>query len=79
MNGRMTGRMTGPWPPALLLAALAVPAAYGQFDLFVVNGNVEHPVPAAYDLGSLYAGESESAHFRLRNTSTSPASVVSLN
>jgi hypothetical protein len=59
----------------MLLAAQAVPAAYGQFELFVVDGNVEHPVPAAYDLGSVYAGESISAHFRLRNTSSASATV----
>ncbi|HMC61246.1 MAG TPA: hypothetical protein VKJ01_18805, partial [Candidatus Solibacter sp.] len=66
------------WPLALLLAALAVPAAYGQFDLFVVDGNGEHPVPATYDLGSLFAGDSVSAHFRLRNTSNAPATVTVL-
>jgi hypothetical protein len=75
MIERMIGRMFRPWPLALLLAAQAVPSAYGQFDLFVVDGNVEHPVPSAYDLGSLYAGESASAHFRLRNTSNAPATA----
>lgn len=74
----MSGRMIKSWPLALLLAALAVPAAYGQFDLFVVDGNGEHPVPATYDLGSLFAGESVSAHFRLRNTSNAPATVTVL-
>jgi hypothetical protein len=78
MIGRTFMRIAGPWPLALLLAAQAVPAAYGQFELFVVDGNVEHPVPTAFDLGSLYAGESASAHFRLRNTSNAPATVTVL-
>ena len=31
--------------------------------------------PAVYDFGSLYAGESASAHFRLRNISSAPATL----
>jgi hypothetical protein len=78
MNGRIIGSLIGAQPLALLLTALAVPAAFAQFDLFVVDGNVEHAVPTAFDLGSLYAGESASAHFRLRNTSSAPATVTVL-
>jgi hypothetical protein len=78
MIGRMFRPMFRSWPLALLLAAQAVPAAYGQFDLFVVDGKGEHAVPTSYDLGSLYAGESASAHFRLRNTSSAPATVTVL-
>src|ERR1017187_1120966 len=58
-----------------LLALLLAPAAHAQFDLFLVEGNTERAAPAVYDFGSLYADESASAHFRLRNTSNAPASV----
>ncbi len=57
-----------------LLAALA-PAAFGQFTLYQVDGNVEHPAPAVFDVGSVYPNETASARFRLRNTSASPAAL----
>ena len=60
---------------ALLLAAAAVPAATAQFELFLVDGNVERPVPAVYDFGTLYGGESILARFRIRNTSTAAATL----
>lgn len=63
---------------ALFLAAMAAPAAYGQFALYVVNGNVELPVTTVYNFGSIYTGESATAHFRLRNTSNAPASITVL-
>src|ERR1019366_5737317 len=56
----------------VLLALLPAPAAHAQFDLFLVEGNTERAAPAVYDFGSLYADESASAHFRLRNTSNAP-------
>ena len=62
----------------LLLAALMAPAAFAQFELYVVNGNVELPVAAVYNYGSIYTGETASAHFRLRNTSNSPATMMTL-
>ncbi len=67
-------------PPArplawVLLALLLAPAAHAQFDLFVVEGTTERAAPAVYDFGSLYANESASAHFRLRNTSSQPATL----
>jgi len=62
----------------VLLAALAAPAAFAQFELYVVDGNVEHPVSAVYNFGSIYTSESASAHFRLRNTSNAPATVTVL-
>src|ERR1039458_4518733 len=65
-------RQLGLW---VLLALLLAPAAHAQFDLFLVEGNTERAAPAVYDFGSLYADESASAHFRLRNTSNAPASV----
>lgn len=67
----MTGRV---WR-ALLLAAAMMPAAHGQFELFLVEGNAELPAPPVYDFGSLYTGESASARFRLRNTSAAPAAL----
>jgi hypothetical protein len=62
----------------VLLAVLAAPAAYAQFELYVVDGSVEHSVSAVYNFGSIYTGESASAHFRLRNTSNAPATVTVL-
>jgi hypothetical protein len=62
----------GSW---VLLALLLAPAAHAQFDLFVVEGTTERAAPASYDFGSLYAGESATAHFRLRNTSGAPATL----
>ena len=59
----------------MLLALLLAPAAHAQFDLFVVEGTTERAAPAVYDFGSLYADESASAHFRLRNTSSQPATL----
>ena len=59
----------------LFLALLLAPAAHAQFDLFLVEGTTERAAPALYDFGSLYADESASAHFRLRNTSSQPATL----
>jgi hypothetical protein len=58
-----------------LLALVLAPAAHAQFDLFLVVGGVEQAAPAVYSFGSLYANESASAHFRLRNTSGVAATV----
>lgn len=63
----------------LLLAAAAAPSAMAQFDLYVVNGLTEQPVPAVYDMGSIYPGETAVARFRLRNTSNAPAAVTVLS
>jgi hypothetical protein len=62
----------------LSVTALAAPNAFAQFELYLVDGNVEHPVAAVYNFGSIYTGESASSHFRLRNTSNAPASVTVL-
>jgi hypothetical protein len=59
----------------LLLALVLAPAAHAQFDLFLVAGGVERDAPAVYDFGSLYADESASVHFRLRNTSSAGATL----
>jgi hypothetical protein len=60
---------------AAILAACLCSPAFGQFALYVVDGNVEHPAPAVLDLGSVYPAEAASARFRLRNISTAPAAV----
>jgi hypothetical protein len=57
------------------LAIGTTPVAHAQFTLFVVEGTTEKAAPSVYDFGSLYAGESSSAHFRLRNTSSAPATL----
>ena len=67
------------WIICLLLALVLAPAAHAQFDLFLVVGGVEQAAPAVYDFGSLYADESAVAHFRLRNTSSAPATVTVLS
>jgi hypothetical protein len=59
----------------VLLALFLAPTAQAQFSLFVVQGSSEVAAPAVYDFGSLYAGETGSAHFRLRNTSNAAAAV----
>src|ERR1035438_10510466 len=64
-----------PAAACLLLALLLAPAANAQFDLLTVVGGVEQAAPAVYDFGSLYAHELAVAHFRLRNTSSAPATV----
>jgi len=62
-----------------LLLMAAAPPAQAQFELFRVNGNAEVPVPSLYDFGSIYAGETVSTHFRLRNASSAAAVLAVLN
>src|SRR5260370_5694865 len=62
----------------VLLAVFLAPAAHAQFNLFLVEGSTERAAPAVYDFGSLYTGESASAHFRVRNISGVPATLTSL-
>src|ERR1035438_4913142 len=59
----------------VLLAFLLAPPAHAQFNLFLVVGKTEQAAPAACDFGSVYASESTSTHFRLRNTSGAPATL----
>ena len=67
------------WCKCVLLAILLMPpAAYAQFGLFLVEGNGERVAPAIHDLGSVYAGESATAYFRLRNTSSATATLSSV-
>ena len=62
----------------VLLSLFLAPAAHAQFNLLLVNGSTEKPAPAVYDFGSLYAGETASANFRVRNTSSAPATLTTL-
>jgi hypothetical protein len=71
--------MSAPFLRVLLLAASLAPAGYGQFQLFVVNGSAEQPAPAVYNLGAVYPNQAASAHFRLRNTSSTAAAVTVLS
>jgi hypothetical protein len=60
---------------ALLLVFAAAAPAWGQFELYLVNGNIEQPVARVYDFGSVEPGSSSSVPFRIRNTSTAPATL----
>jgi len=62
----------------LLATVFLAPAAHAQFDLLLVEGTLERPAPAVYDFGVVYANESGSAHFRLRNTSGTAATLNAL-
>jgi hypothetical protein len=68
-------------PPfwAALLLTTFLPAAHAQFSLSVVNGTSEASVTGRYDFGTVSAGDLSSARFRLRNTSTAPATVTLLS
>ncbi|MCX6630261.1 MAG: choice-of-anchor D domain-containing protein [Candidatus Solibacter sp.] len=68
-------RSCRPTAACLLLALLLAPAASAQFDLFLVEGTAQRAAPPLYDFGSLYANESASAHFRVRNTSNAAATL----
>ena len=59
---------------ALLLALSATPA-WGQFQLYLVNGSIVQPVVHSYDLGSVAPGTSAAVPFRIVNTSDSPATL----
>lgn len=60
---------------ALLLALAAVAPAWGQFALYLVNGNMEQPVSNAYSIGSVAPGSSVATPFRIRNISTATATL----
>jgi hypothetical protein len=63
------------WLSVAFLAALAAPVAFGQFSLYQVDGNVEHPVAAVLQLGEVGPEETATAQFRIRNTSSAPAAL----
>lgn len=56
----------------LLLAAAWAPAAFAQLQLTQVVAGVERPVGAVFSFGSIDAGDSVGASFRLRNTGAAP-------
>ena len=62
---------------ALLVAIAVVPAAQGQFQLYLVSGSLEQPVAPVYDLGPIEPGLSASVPFRIRNIGNT-ASVLDL-
>jgi hypothetical protein len=62
-------------PRALLLALAAAAPAWSQFQLYLVNGNVEQPVTQVYSLGAVEPGASAAAPFRIRNVSTAAANL----
>ena len=70
--------MRSPFWCGLMAALFLAPAAQAQFDLLLVEGTSERAAPAVYDFGLLYANESASAHFRLRNTSGAAATLKAL-
>jgi hypothetical protein len=77
-KSRLKAGCSQDWLPHVrvcLLALFMAPAAQAQFNLFVVQGSTEVAAPAVYDFGSLYAGETGSTLFRLRNTSNAAAAV----
>ena len=59
----------------LLLALAAACPGWGQFELYLVNGNIEQPLGRAYDLGGVEPGASITTPFRIRNISTSTATL----
>jgi len=62
---------------ALLLALVFAAAhpAWGQFELYLVNGNIEQPVVQAYDFGDVEPGAPLAVPFRIRNVSAAAATL----
>jgi len=67
--------MTRVFARALLLALAAAAPAWSQFELYLVTGNVEQPVPRVYSLDAVEPGSSAAVPFRIRNVSTASASL----
>jgi len=65
--------MKGEIGRALLLAIAVMPAAWGQFRLYLVSGSLEQPVAPIYDFGPIEPGLSASAQFRIRNIGNTAA------
>ena len=65
--------MSALWIRVALLSAALLPAARGEFRLFVVNGSSEQTAPPRYDLGTVFAGDAVQVQFRLRNMAAAPA------
>jgi hypothetical protein len=66
--------VTGAIRRALLLALAAAPA-WGQFELFLVNGSIAQPVARTYDFGSVAPGTSVAAPFNITNISSASATL----
>jgi Abnormal spindle-like microcephaly-assoc'd, ASPM-SPD-2-Hydin len=60
---------------ALLLALAASSPAWGQFELYLVNGAIEQPVVQTYNLGDVEPGSSLSVPFRITNISADAATL----
>jgi hypothetical protein len=67
--------MSGALRRAFLLALAAVGPAWGQFQLYLVTGNIEQPAPRVYDFGAVEPGSSMAVPFRIRNVSTGAATL----
>ena len=65
--------MSAFWIRVALLSAGLLPAAHGEFQLFVVNGSSEQAAPPRFDLGTVFAGDAAQVQFRLRNMAAGPA------
>ena len=59
----------------ILLLALAACPAWGQFQLYLVNGSVVQPVVHTYDLGSVAPGTSVAVPFQIANIGSAPATL----
>lgn len=62
----------------LFLLGFLAGAAQAQFQLFSVSGTVETPVAAVFDFGTAGPGDAVNVRFRVRNTSTAPATLASM-
>jgi hypothetical protein len=67
--------MSRPRTLLLALAALTAGPAWGQFQLYLVNGSLQQAVPRLYDFGAIQPGASTAVPFRIQNISTAPAAL----
>jgi hypothetical protein len=58
-----------------LLLVLAASPAWGQFELYLVNGSIVQPVVNTYDFGSVSPGTSLAVPFEITNISSASATV----
>ena len=69
------GQAVKSWTRLALLLTLAAAPAWGQFELYLVNGSVVQPVVRTYDFGNVAPGTQAAATFRIVNTSAAPATL----
>ena len=62
----------------IFAACLLAAPAWAQFQISIVDPSGERPAAALYDFGSIYANETATAQFRLRNISAAAARVTTL-